>query len=216
LLRLTAPADNPAIEAEPVIQMTVLIEAIRPNDLAEYAEVPMVCNVDSMLVVEEIDGGLGGLRLSERPVKIPYTKNYDAYADGGPLDWPQRFDISQWGLWIARDGGQTVGGAAVAWQTPGIELLDGRSDLAVLWDIRVKETNRRQGVGTALLRAATDWAKSRDCSLLKIGTQNVNVAACRFYSKLGCVLGRIDRLAYRQCADLASEVMLVWHLDLRD
>jgi GNAT superfamily N-acetyltransferase len=196
--------------------MTVLIEAIRPNDLADYAEVPMVCNIDSMLVVEEIDGDIVGLRFCEQPVTIPYTKNYDIYADGGPLNWPQRFDISQWGLWIARDGGQTVGGAAVAWKTPGIEMLDGRIDLAVLWDIRVRETSRRQGVGTALFRVATDWAKSRGCSLLKIETQNVNVGACRFYSKLGCVLGRIDRLAYRQCADVASEDMLVWHLDLRD
>jgi GNAT superfamily N-acetyltransferase len=195
--------------------MNVLVDAIRPNDLAVYAEVPMVCNVNPMLIVEEIDGGIGGLRLSERPVKIPYTKNYDAYCDGGPLNWPQRFDISQWGLWIARDGGQTVGGAAVAWKTPGIEMLDGRSDLAVLWDIRVKETSRRLGVGTALFGVTTDWAKSRGCSLLKIETQNVNVGACRFYSKLGCVLGRIDRLAYRQSADLASEVMLVWHLELR-
>jgi GNAT superfamily N-acetyltransferase len=194
--------------------MNVLIDAIRPNGLADYAQVPMVCHVDSMLDVEEVDGGIGGPRLREQPVKIPYTKNYDAYGDGGPLNWPQRFDISQWGLWIARDGGQTVGGAAVAWKTPGIEMLDGRSDLAILWDIRVRETNRRHGVGTALFRAATNWAKSRGCSLLKIETQNVNVDACRFYSKLGCVLGQIDRLAYRQCAELASEVMLVWHLDL--
>ena len=197
-------------------QMNVLIDAIGPNDLADYAEVPMVCNVDSILVVEEVDGGIGGLRLCERPVKIPYAKNYDAYGDGGPLNWPQRFDISQWGLWIARNGGQTVGGAAVAWNTPGIEMLDGRSDLALLWDIRVRETSRRQGVGTALFRVATAWAKSKGCSLLKIETQNVNVSACRFYWKMGCVLGRIDRLAYRQCADVASEVMLVWHLDLRE
>jgi hypothetical protein len=75
--------------------MNILIDAIGPNDLAGYAEVPMVCNVDSMLVVEEIDGGIGGFRLCERPVKIPYTKNYDAYVDGGPLNWPQRFDITQ-------------------------------------------------------------------------------------------------------------------------
>ena len=213
----STPSEPCGIRSKPDdSQMNVLINAIRPNDLAEYAEVPMVCTVDSMLAVEEIDGGLGGLRLCERPVKIPYTKNYDAYGDGGPLNWPQRFDISQWRLWIARDGGQMVGGAAVAWKTCGIEMLAGGSDMAVLWDIRVRETSRRQGVGTALFRVATDWGKSKGCSLLKIETQNVNVGACRFYSKMGCVLGRIDRLAYRQCADLASEVMLVWHLELRD
>jgi GNAT superfamily N-acetyltransferase len=196
--------------------VNVLIDAIRSNDLADYAQVPMVCNVATTLVIEEIDGGIGGLQLCERPVKTPYIKNYDADGEGGPLNWPQRFDISRWGLFIARQSGQPVGGAAVAWKTRGIKMLDGRSDLALLWDIRVREASRRRGVGTALFRVAADWAKSRGCSLLKIETQNVNVGACRFYSKLRCVLGRIDRLAYRQCAAIANEVMLVWHLDLRD
>jgi GNAT superfamily N-acetyltransferase len=107
-----------------------------------------------------------------------------------------------------------VGGAAVAYDTPDIELLDGGTDIAVLWDIRVRAASRRLGIGAALFQTAAAWAKSKRCRLLKIETQNVNVPACRFYSMMGCVLRRIDRSAYRHCAELASEVMLVWHFEL--
>lgn len=194
--------------------MSTSIEAIGPNQLVDYAKVPMVCHVKSMLAIEEFDGGIGGLSIRERPVQVPYTKDYDAYRDGGPLNWPARFDISRWGMWIARERGEAVGGAAVAWNTPGVEMLEGRSNLAVLWDIRVRAANRRQGVGTALFQEAARWARSKGCQLMKIETQNVNVPACRFYAKSGCILGRIDRSAYLQWPDLAGEVMVLWYLDL--
>jgi GNAT superfamily N-acetyltransferase len=194
--------------------MSASIESIGPSRLADYGSVPSVCKVDLILSVEEIEGGIGGLGLRERPIDAPYTKDYDAYRDGGPLDWPSRFDISRWGLWIAHENGDVVGGAAVAWNTRDFQMLDGRSDLSVLWDIRVRATRQRQGVGSALFQVAARWAKSKRCNLLKIETQNVNVSACRFYEKMGCFLGRIDRLAYRQCSEIANEVMLVWCLDL--
>jgi GNAT superfamily N-acetyltransferase len=167
-----------------------------------------------MLAIEAIDDGIGGLSLLERPVDVPYTKDYDAYRDGEPLNWRSRFDISRWGMWIARESGEAVGGAAIAWKTPGVEITEGRSDRAMLWDIRVRATHLRRGVGTALFREAARWAKSKGATQLEVETQNVNVAACRFYVRMGCFLGRIDRKAYRRWQDLADEVMLVWYLDL--
>jgi hypothetical protein len=44
--------------------------------------------------------------------------------------------------------------------------------------------------------AAGDWAGACVCRRLMIETQNVNVPACRFYQKMGCTLGAIDRFAY--------------------
>jgi GNAT superfamily N-acetyltransferase len=60
-----------------------------------------------------------------------------------------------------------------------------RSDLAVLWDIRVQPERRGRGVGKALFYASVDWACRRGCRQLKVETQNVNVAACRFYASQG-------------------------------
>jgi GNAT superfamily N-acetyltransferase len=192
--------------------MSALIEAALPHRLVEYARVPMACRVTSILVVDEIDNG--GFCLREQAIEVPYTKDYDGYAGGGPFNWPNRFDISKWGLWIASDRGLVVGGAAVAWNDPGVDMLEGRSDLAVLWDIRVRSPNRRQGIATALFREAVGWTKSKGCRSLMIETQNVNVPACRFYEKMGCILARIVHSAYRRHADIADEVMLIWDLDL--
>ena len=100
----------------------------------------------------------------------------------------------------------------MAWNTPGVDMLEGRRDLAVLWDIRVHRDHRCRGVGTQLFKRAAAWARERGCCFLKIETQNVNVPACRFYAAQGCELGAINRHAYAECPD---EVELVWYVDLR-
>lgn len=102
-------------------------------------------------------------------------------------------------------------GAVIAFNTPGVDMLDGRSDLAVLWDIRVAPEARGKGVGSALFRAVESWAAARGCRQLKIETQNVNVPACRFYQRQGCVVGGIRRLAY---PELPDEVQLLWYKEL--
>jgi len=51
-----------------------------------------------------------------------------------------------------------IGGAVIAFDAPGVNMLEGRRDLAVVWDIRVAPQWRRKGVGGMLFRAAEDWA----------------------------------------------------------
>ena len=119
--------------------------------------------------------------------------------------------MSNWGLVVARSGGARVGGAVIAFNTPGVDMLERRKDLAVLWDIRVAPEARGRGVGSALFRAAEAWASARGCSRLKIETQNINVPACRFYARQGCVLGAVNRFAYRELPD---EVQLLWYKTL--
>jgi GNAT superfamily N-acetyltransferase len=141
------------------------------------------------------------------PVEVPWVKDYDAIKGEGPTRWPKRFDVANWGLLAAHDAGHRVGGAVLAFNTAGVNLLEGRADVAVLWDIRVRPEVRAAGIGTALFRAAEVWARDRDCRTLKIETQNINVAACRFYARMGCTLGAIDRFAYPALPD---EVQLMW------
>jgi GNAT superfamily N-acetyltransferase len=191
--------------------MTLEVLDVPVTALAEYAAVPIAFEVRRVLDVAPIDGGFGGFALSERAVDVPYVKDYDA-DDGGPARWPERFDLSNWGLLGARLDGRLVGGAAVAFDTPGLMMLEGRRDLAVLWDIRVAPEARGQGVGAALFRAAEAWAAARGCRQLKVETQNVNLPACRFYARHGCVLGAIHRFAY---PELPHEVQLLWYRDLQ-
>jgi GNAT superfamily N-acetyltransferase len=179
--------------------------------LREYASVPIAFEVRSVLDVAEPDAGSAGFVLAERRLVAPYVKDYDAISGEHPAGWAERFDVSRWGVFAAWVAGRRVGGAVVAFRTPGLCMLQGRDDLAVLWDIRVAPEDRGKGVGTALFRAAEAWARARGCRQLKVETQNVNVPACRFYARQGCVLTSVHRHAY---PGLPDEIQLLWYKDL--
>jgi GNAT superfamily N-acetyltransferase len=136
--------------------------------LRDYGRIPIAFEVRSVLDCSAIDGGLGGIALAERAVETPYVKDYDAIAGNGPERWLERFDTARWGLLLAGDGGTPVGGAVIAYDAPDVELLEGRRDVAVLWDLRVAPAHRGRGLGSALFGAARAWAAERDCALLKI------------------------------------------------
>ncbi len=191
--------------------MDVVVSEEPIATLAEHGRVPIAFRVESVVDVAPRAPGRGGFDLLERRLDAPYLKDYDALAGGGPAGWAERFDVSRWGLIAARVSGERVGGAVVAWDTPGVDMLRGRRDLAVLWDLRVAPHVRGRGVGSALFRAAEAWAVARGCRRLEVETQDVNVPACRFYARQGCVLAAVDRHAY---ADLPGETQLLWGKDL--
>jgi GNAT superfamily N-acetyltransferase len=187
------------------VNLTVAEESVA--NLEEYARIPMSLEVREIFHV--IENEAGRFSLSKRSVPLPYIKDYDVLEN--PLGWPRCFDLSNWGFLVASSDGLRVGGAAMAFDTPGLEVLERRRDMAVLWDIRVSPQTRGIGVGTALFKAAEAWSIARGCRQLKVETQNINVPACRFYAKQGCVLRAIHPRAYREFPD---EVQLLWYKDL--
>jgi GNAT superfamily N-acetyltransferase len=182
-------------------------ELIGPESLARHAEISIAFRVEKVLVPEA--RGLAGIALKERPIKDAYLKDYDERER--PTHWPQRFDMANWGMIGAEDHGVRVGGAVIAFRTEYIFMLDGRSDLAVVWDLRIRPSSRRTHVGSLLFRSAEEWAIAHGCRQLKVETQNVNVAACHFYARMGCTLGGINRYAYR---DYPDETQLLWFKEL--
>jgi len=183
------------------------------SHLEEYAQIPIAFEVSRILDLSLRDGGIGGFELVERRVTPTFVKDYDAIPGNRPTDWARRFDLSNWGLLAARLDGECVGGAAIALKTPGLLMLEDRSDLAVIWDLRVSPRARRSGVGAALFAAAEQWAEGRGCCRLKVETQNINAPACSFYASRGCTLGAIHRFAY---PELPEEVQLLWYKNLGD
>src|SRR5437867_1077410 len=131
--------------------------------LVEYAQISIAFQVDGVLLVSGEKDGLGGFVLAECKLSTPYVKDYDLIDGEQPSRWAERFDTSNWGLISAYSGGRRVGGTVIAFNTPGLEMLEGRRDLAVLWDIRVQPEFRAQGVGSALFRAVEKWAVQRGC-----------------------------------------------------
>ena len=191
-------------------QIEIVEESVEA--LPEYGEISIAFTVETRLRVEPIDGGLGGLKLVEEEVRPRFLKDYDAIENEKPVQWPRRWDLKNWTVLSAFAGERRVGGATIAWNTKGVDMLEGRDDLAVLWDIRIDPSVRGQGIGTRLFHRAAAWALARGCRQLKVETQNINVPACRFYEHQGCILKLIDPNAY---PELPDEIMLLWYLDLK-
>lgn len=177
--------------------------------LDEYCAVSIAYEYDRILDCTLVENGLGGIVLTERLLDAPAAKDYDVLES--PRELPRRFDISNWALLVARHNQRCVGGAILAFDCAQVNMLDGRRDLAVLWDIRIDTAFRARGLGSQLFASAESWARARGCTQLKIETQNTNPVACHFYERQGCRLGAINKFAY---PNLPDEVQLFWYKDL--
>jgi GNAT superfamily N-acetyltransferase len=184
---------------------------IPASRLDEYSRVSIAFEVRTILAPDIYQSDLEGIHFHEQPVS-PYTKDYDLL--GSPPSWADEFNLQNWGLFLALDGVTPVGGAVVAWNTSGVNMLEGRRDMSVLWDIRVSPERRGQGIGKKLFDHAAAWSRSKGCKQMKIETQNVNVDACRFYEARGAVLGDIRRFAYWDDPRVKDEIQLNWYLAL--
>ena len=181
------------------------------TDMHLYGSIPMHFDCESVYAIKRINNGLGGILFEETPVE-PYLRELDFYDP--PETW-RRFDTSHWAFYMAYDGELPVGGAAVASKTKEVDLLCGRDDITLLWDIRVDDRYKRQGVGAELFDLAVRWSRDKGFRQMKIETQNNNVAACRFYHKQGAYLCAFDE--YSSYTDLTSkehEFGMMWYLDL--
>ena len=175
------------------------------NRLQDYGEIPICFEVWSLFEIEGDD--LSTAVLVEKPVAQPWVKDYDAIKGEGPTRWSRRWNIANWGLLAAYADDRRVGGCVLAYNTDGVNKLEGRDDVVAMWDLRVHPDCRRKGVGRSLFEAAVEWARARQCRQLKVETQNINVPACRFYEQQGCRLAAINRRAYE---DFPEEVELIW------
>jgi ribosomal protein S18 acetylase RimI-like enzyme len=173
-----------------------------PAKYDEYGCVSIAFRVTSRLR----PGADGTSGLVEEPVMKAYVKDYE-----GPEQWAKRWDISRWCVFAAHQGAQRIGGAVVVWRAPDVDMLEGRDDLAILWDIRIDPEFRGRGIGSRLFAAAAQWANMRQCRELKIETQDVNVAACRLYASMGARLREVREGAYWDAPD---ELQMLWYAQL--
>ena len=159
----------------------------------QYDSIPMCYDVSSYYKIEKINRGLGGFTLIESAVE-PYIKDFCIGDDGSASQW-ERFDLSNWAFFMAFDGERPIGAATVASRTKEVGMLEGRDDLALLWDIRVEEAYKRQGIGQVLFDMAVEWSRGQALVQMKIECQSNNVPAIKFYHKQGAELSAIDEYA---------------------
>ncbi|HXQ77814.1 MAG TPA: GNAT family N-acetyltransferase [Gemmatimonadaceae bacterium] len=194
-----------------VVEIAIAVQGAEALDV--YASIPIAYAFTEVLDPDIASSPGSLLPFGSRTLNEPRAKDYDREPGNHPLDWPKRFDLRDWAFVTARSGDHLVGGAVVVAGSPNIEMLEGRDDLALLWDIRVVPEARGHGVGTALLASGAAWARARGARQLKVETQNTNVQACRFYASHGFRLKSVRRGAY---PELPDEVELLWYKDLEE
>jgi GNAT superfamily N-acetyltransferase len=185
---------------------------VNKKTLEKYSTIPISFEVKSKLDIELISNGLEGIVFHEQIIDQPYTNNFDEQEK--PVSWADMFNMENWCMFLAKNGDTPVGGILIACKTPEVRMLEGRNDLADVWDIRVMPEYRHKGIGTVLFQKAIIWSKVKGYKQLKVETQNVNVRACKFYAKQGCKLGGINRFAYWNSPLFKSDIQLLWYLDL--
>jgi ribosomal protein S18 acetylase RimI-like enzyme len=174
--------------------------------------IPMIVHVSSYFRIEKLNRGLGGLQLVETPVE-PYIKDFCTGDDESVTRW-ERFELSNWAFFMAFDKERPVGAATVASRDKKVNMLSGRDDLAVLWDIRVDDAYKHQGIGQALFDMAVKWSREQGLVQMKIECQNNNVPAVSFYHKQGAELASIDEYASYNEPEYRHETQFIWMLDL--
>ena len=190
---------------------------INYDQLKEYSKIPISFSVNSIYDIVHTKNRTKndpGIELIEKQILNPYEKNYDDYEN--PLDWIKKWDLKwnsdNWGFFLSQnDNGEITGGASIALNVPGMQMCEGKDDLAVLWDIRVHPAHRGKSIGKSLFLEAEKFARSKKCSTLKIETQNTNVPACKFYKSMGCTLGKITPHAY---SEFPEEIQFFFYKNL--
>ncbi len=88
-------------------------------------------------------------------------------------------------LFVAEDGGQVVGFAAVQSKVPNEDLDESDYHFALISDLGVNESHRGQGIGRALIEACEAYARGRDARWLRIGVLGQNQPARGLYEDCG-------------------------------
>ncbi len=176
-----------------------------------YDKIPMNVDVRSELQLRRINGGLGGIAFDEVPV-TPYVKDLAKFERA--TEYEKEFDISTWLFFMAFDDDKPVGALTLAGPTPNLYMIVGMKEACVLWDIRVDDKYKHQGIGQKLFDQAKSVAQEKGYKKMIIESQNNNVTACRFYRKQGAVISKIDTNAYASEPGLENEIQFIWTLDL--
>lgn len=91
-----------------------------------------------------------------------------------------------------------------------IKLRSNWNGYGLIEDIAVGTAYRKNGVGTALINRAMEWAKVNNMCGLMLETQDINVSACNFYAKNNFVIGAVDTMLYSNFPS-ANEIAIFWY-----
>ena len=185
----------------------IIYEEIDKSQLTEYDKIPFYYDTTKRYELKKIDDGTLGICF--QLIDVPkFHKDFEVKTE----KWGKMFDLTNWKFFVAyNQDHKIIAGCAIATKTENCRMLEGRDDLALLWDLRVANEYKHQGIGQTLFDMAKQYAKENGFKQFKVECQNTNPAAVNFYHKQGMKLCAINEYAYPEYPD---EVQMLWYLDL--
>lgn len=149
------------------------VRPARPRDLGACGGLDHSYTTDCVWQMETREEN-GVLTTTFRVARLPreIRVGYPRWDESLLAGWQQRD-----GFLVAEEEGRVCGYIALTAQA--------EHDVAWVGDLVVDRPWRRQGVGTALLRAAAKWGCDNDLARLVIGIQTKNYPAIRFCQSRG-------------------------------
>jgi RimJ/RimL family protein N-acetyltransferase len=109
-------------------------------------------------------------------------------------------------VFVAEEGGLIVGRLSIARdQHPASHHV---ADLGLM----VARSHRRRGIGTKLLEAALEWARSSDVRKLELHVFPHNVAAISLYESFGFVQEGYRRGHYRRGNEYVDAILMAYEM----
>jgi streptothricin acetyltransferase len=130
-----------------------------------------------------------------------YEKEFEKTYSNDEEQWEDYIDNPDKEIFLYYDNNSCVG---------QVRLRRNWNRYAFIEDIAVSKSHRRYGIGAKLISKAIEWAKANELCGLMLETQDTNLLACRFYSKLGFQIGSVDTMLYAN-SDNAKEKAVFWY-----
>lgn len=92
-----------------------------------------------------------------------------------------------------------------------VRLRKNWNNYALIEDIAVSKSHRKSGIGKQLIEKSIEWAKENNLCGVMLETQDNNLLACRFYSKLCFRIGAVDTMLYSNFNN-ADEKAVFWYM----
>ena len=183
---------------------TIEIRALMDADIPQLTAIRPTYKSNSILAVEQHGEGVTrGWQLIERQLPQPFDKGtlYD-------FDEDSQAEIRE-RLTRPDDSYQRVAdfeGLLVGFLDAEIHYWN---NTLFVWNLMVDLDYRQNGIGRRLWHRARDFAKQAGVRAIMIETQNTNVAACRFYERMGCRLVGLNEALYDNDGEM-PEIALYW------
>ena len=163
----------------------ITLRALTADDIPNLVQIKTTFIASTVLSIERAGDGIElNWRLVEQALAIPFNRgtgyDFDAVAQLAVRERLQLVEQGEAYQRVADFEGRLIGLVEVE-----IQEWNNSAQLA---NLMVDADYRGQGLGRRLWHRAVDFARQSDVRAILVETQNTNIAACRFYARMGCQL----------------------------